>query len=103
MPFQKGISGNPKGRPKTGQALAESCRRFVEKRNPELLKELIHLALEASDKHGHPDGRVRVEAMKLLYTVARVIGTHINTEEMPAVPLFALPAGVYVNLSPKQE
>ncbi len=102
MPFQKGISGNPKGRPKTGQALAESCRRFVEKRNPELLKELIQLALKA-EKNGAPDGRTRVEAMKLLYTVARVIGTHINTEEMPAVPLFALPAGVYVNLSPKQE
>lgn len=87
MAWQKGQSGNPRGRPKTGQALAEKVRQAVERRNPELLKKLFELAL---DPHEHDNPKVRVEAIKLLYTAARVIGTHIDVGEVPTVPLFAV-------------
>lgn len=98
MPFQKGISGNPRGRPRTGQALAEKVRTAVERRNPELLAQLFALAL---GQHDNP--KVRVEAIKLLYTCARVIGTHIDMGEVQTVPLFTLPVGVLPGVSPREK
>lgn len=35
MPFTKGVSGNPAGRPRKGQALGDLIRRYGDQRDPE--------------------------------------------------------------------
>ena len=46
MPFQKGKSGNPKGRPRRKIASAERLRAAIEKQMPAIIEACVNAALE---------------------------------------------------------
>lgn len=48
MPFIKGESGNPHGRPKTGESIAEYVREFLETNDNEKRNAIITRAYEAA-------------------------------------------------------
>lgn len=57
MPFKKGASGNPRGRPKLGDSLAEQIRTSATKdRRAKLFDQMWLLAAEA---HGDPHARIK--------------------------------------------
>ena len=57
MPFQKGKSGNPKGRSPVGTSVAQMARDVLEKgdkpKGPAILKKFAELALEGSAPHAN--------------------------------------------------
>ena len=46
MPFVKGVSGNPAGRPKGSTDRFSKYRRMVEKRMPDIIAKVLELALD---------------------------------------------------------
>lgn len=57
MPFKPGASGNPKGRPRKGDSLAECIRaRFDAKKRASALDKIIDLTTEA---HDNPVARIK--------------------------------------------
>lgn len=62
MPFKKGQSGNPRGRPKVGDSLAEQIRKSASKeRRTKLFDRMWELAAEP-----HSDPHARVKAAEWL-------------------------------------
>jgi len=48
MPFPPGVSGNPNGRPKTGESVAEYTRQFLEANNNEKRDKILTRAYDAA-------------------------------------------------------
>ena len=57
MPFQKGQSGNPKGRPPVGTSVSQMARDVLEKgskpKGPAILAKFAEMALEGSAPHAN--------------------------------------------------
>src|SRR3972149_5133836 len=94
--FKPGNNANPHGRPP-----AEQVRDFVGGKNEKLMRMLdalaMHQTMDGKPRKTSANPRAQVEAAKLLYTAARLIGTHIQIEGT-MVPLFTLPLGSWPRL-----
>lgn len=75
MPWQKGRTGNPAGRPRKGLDLRAQVRVALAKRNPELLAKLLSIALDP-----HDDVKSRLGAIKLCYELQGLL------DKLPDLP-----------------
>lgn len=91
MPFKRGSSGNPKGRPKKGDSLAEAIRAGFDKKRRDAAVLAIAQKAEKGDilafdtlaKRGWPEEQRPDISLNF-----------------PLVPLFQLPAGASVQVAP---
>lgn len=89
MPFQRGISGNPGGRPKKGDSFAEFVRGGFKKPDREqALKKIIAIATGQHDDH-----KARILAFTALHRAGWPHEQRPDVQvTIPLIPLFQMPA-----------
>lgn len=65
-PFQKGQSGNPKGRPRKGQSLTDALRSYLSEEEHDRPRKQI-LAERLWDLAGNPDPEVALVALRYIF------------------------------------